>query len=50
MITQTNYVDMSEEQAEIYENLRQRADALSNPDSDEAQEIAEEYPDDTVFD
>lgn len=49
LVTHTNYVDMSPEQAEIYENLRLRADALSNPDSDEAKAIAEEYPDDTVF-
>ncbi|ANU39504.1 SNF2-related protein [Vibrio scophthalmi] len=46
---QTNYVDMSEEQEEIYEELRARAEALSNPDSDEAKEIAEEFPDDSVF-
>ncbi|MEC6833043.1 SNF2-related protein [Photobacterium toruni] len=48
-VKQTTYVDMSDEQKELYETLRQRADALSNPDSEEALEIAEEYPDDTVF-
>ncbi|EGQ7810365.1 DEAD/DEAH box helicase family protein [Vibrio parahaemolyticus] len=45
----TNYVDMSEEQTEIYEELRARAEALSNPDTDEAKAIVEEFPDDSVF-
>lgn len=48
-VAQTSYVDMSQEQESIYEELRVRAEALSNPDSDEAKEIAEQYPDDTVF-
>lgn len=47
--TKTSYVEMSEEQKEIYETLRERAEALSNPDSEEAKIIAEEYPDDSVF-
>ncbi|HHY0551924.1 TPA: SNF2-related protein [Vibrio parahaemolyticus] len=47
--TKTNYVDMSDEQEEIYEELRARAEALSNPDSDEAKAIIEEFPDDSVF-
>ena len=48
-VKQTTYVEMSDEQKELYEELRQRAEALSNPDSEQAKEIAEEYPDDTVF-
>lgn len=49
LVKQTSLVDMSPEQAAIYEELRERADALSNPDSDRAKEIAEQYPDDSVF-
>ncbi len=49
LVAATSYVDMSEEQAEIYEQLRQRADALSNPDDPDNAEILEAYPDDTIF-
>ncbi|UTZ44625.1 SNF2-related protein [Vibrio campbellii] len=42
-------VQMNEEQEALYEELRQRADAISNPDSPENQEIVEKYPNDTVF-
>ncbi|MGI3093886.1 SNF2-related protein [Vibrio diabolicus] len=45
----TNVVEMSDEQKEVYEELRQRADALSNPDEPENQEIIEQYPNDSVF-
>lgn len=42
-------VQMNEEQEALYEELRQRADAISNPDAPENQEIVEQYPDDTIF-
>jgi N12 class adenine-specific DNA methylase len=45
----TNAVEMSEEQKAVYEELRQRADALSNPDEPENQDIIEQYPNDSVF-
>ncbi len=42
-------VQMNDEQEALYEELRQRADALSNPDKPENQEIIEQYPNDTIF-
>ncbi|HCG7330457.1 TPA: Eco57I restriction-modification methylase domain-containing protein [Vibrio parahaemolyticus] len=42
-------VQMNEEQEALYEELRQRADAISNPDKLENQEIVEKYPNDTIF-
>lgn len=47
--TMTNAVEMSDEQKVIYEELRQRADALSNPDDPKNQELIEQYPNDSVF-
>lgn len=42
-------VQMNSEQNALYEELRQRADAISNPDKTENQEIIEKYPNDTIF-
>ncbi|NNN90894.1 hypothetical protein FKN13_26485, partial [Vibrio sp. 2-2(9)] len=49
LISQQSFVQMKSEQEARYEELRQRADAISNPDKDENQEIVEQYPNDTVF-
>ncbi|WP_029831783.1 SNF2-related protein, partial [Vibrio parahaemolyticus] len=49
LISQQSFVQMNSEQEALYEELRQRADAISNPDKDENQEILEQYPNDTVF-
>ncbi|HHX8374133.1 TPA: SNF2-related protein [Vibrio alginolyticus] len=49
LISQQSVVQMNSEQEALYEELRQRADAISNPDKDENQEIVEQYPNDTVF-
>lgn len=47
--TMTNAVEMSDEQKAVYEELRQRADAISNPDDPKNHEIIEQYPNDSVF-
>ena len=49
LIAATSKVQMNDEQEALYEELRHRADAISNPDEPENQEIVEQYPNDTVF-
>ncbi|QFT40027.1 MULTISPECIES: SNF2-related protein [unclassified Vibrio] len=49
LVAAQTVVQMNSEQEALYEELRQRADAISNPDKEENQEIIEQFPDDTVF-
>lgn len=49
LLSATSEVQMNDEQEALYEELRQRADAISNPDKPENQELVEQYPNDTVF-